>query len=394
MTLDHNDQWLDALIRHQIGLLRLSGSVRNDVFALLDETEKDIRDLIITRLAQSRSVASQEKLIKAIAAIRSDSWKSSSRLWREEMLALVQAEPAYLATALQTVSPVLLDTLLPPVDTLKALVAHHPFEGQTLKQWANSISVADIKRISQQIKMGIVQGETPAQIARRVVGTVSQRGRDGVTQITRRQANAITRTAVNSFSNAAKREFFKANADIFDEEIYVATLDSRTTPVCRANDGKKFPIGKGPIPPLHWNCRSFRVANIDGEAIGTRPQKSVTEKQLLREYSKNNGIKAVGSRAALPHGHKGAFDAFSRVRIRELTGVIDAKISYQLWLERQPASFVIDVLGPTRAKLFRQGNLKLDRFVNRAGDELNLSQLAQRDSAAFVAAGLDPSDFL
>lgn len=393
MTRDVNDEWLDAIIRHQIGLLRLSGSIRNDVFALLDATEKDIKDLIITRLAKSQSVASQERLIKAIAAIRSESWKKSSQVWREEMLALVQAEPVYLATALQTVVPVLLDLNLPPVDTLKALVAHHPFEGQTLKEWANQIARQDLQRIEQQIKIGIVQGETSQQIAARVVGTVQQRGKDGVTAITRRQAQAITRTAVNSFSNAAKREFFKENADIFDMEVYVATLDSRTTPVCRANDGKRFPVGKGPIPPLHWNCRSFRVAEIDGQVIGQRPAKAVTQRQLLREYADKAGIKPVTKRAALPHGHKGAFDTFSRGRIRELTGTIDAKISYQQWLERQPASFVVDILGPTRAALFRKGDLKLDRFVNRQGDELTLSQLARKEREAFVAAGLDPDDF-
>lgn len=310
------------------------------------------------------------------------------------MLDLVKSEPAYLGAALQTVTPVLLDLNLPPVDTLKALITHHPFEGQTMRQWATQLARDDLKRIAQEIKIGIVQGEPTPEIARRVVGSVNQRGKDGVTEITRRAATSITRTAVNSYSNAAKREFFKANADVFEMEIYVATLDSRTTPVCRANDGKQFPIGKGPIPPLHWNCRSFRVAQIHGEAIGSRPAKAVTNAQLLREYAAKAGIKPVGNRASLPRGHKGAFDTFSRGRIRELTGVIDAKITYQVWLERQPSSFVVDVLGPTRAKLFRDGNLKLDRFVNRRGDELTLSQLARRDKAAFVAAGLDPQDFM
>jgi len=394
MANDINDEWLDAMIRHQIGLLRLSGKVRNDVFDLLDATEKDIKDLIIKRLDKSRSVASQERLIKAIAAIRSESWKKSSQVWRDEMLALVQAEPALLATALQTVAPVLLDTVLPNVDTLKALVTHHPFEGRTLKDWSNQIARADLQRIEQAIRIGVVQGEPTREIARRVVGSVNQRGKDGVTQITRRQAQAIARTAVNSYSNAAKREFYKANADVFDREVYVATLDSRTTPVCRANDGKRFPVGKGPIPPLHWNCRSLRVAELDGEVIGKRPAKAVTEKGLLRDYAKKAGIKPVGNRASLPRGHKGSFDQFSRGEIRKRTGVIDAKISYQDWLTRQPTSFQIDILGPTRAKLFRDGNLKLDRFVNRRGDELTLSQLARRDRDAFIAAGLDPDNFL
>lgn len=391
---DVNDEWLDAMIRHQIGLLRLSGRIRNDVLALLDATEADIREQIVSRLARSRSVASQERLIRAIAAIRSESWKKSAQLWRDEMRALIEAEPQFLAVALGTVAPVLLDLNLPPVDTLRALVTSHPFEGRTLRQWSNQIARADIQRIEQQIRIGVVQGEPTDEIARRVVGSVRQRGRDGVTEVTRRQAQAITRTAVNAFANVAKRQFYEANRDVFDEEIYVATLDNRTTPICRSLDGNRYPIGEGPIPPLHFNCRSLRVASINGEAIGSRPAKAVTQRQLLREYAKQAGIRPVSSRAALPYGHKGAFDQFSRGRIRQLTGVVDARLTYQQWLERQPASFVIDVLGPTRAKLFRDGNLRLDRFVNRRGDELSLSQLARRDRAAFIAAGLDPDNFL
>jgi hypothetical protein len=39
----------------------------------------------------------------------------------------------------------------------------------------------------------------------------------------------------------------------------VAVLDSRTTKLCRRLDGRRYPVGKGPIPPLHPNCRSNRI---------------------------------------------------------------------------------------------------------------------------------------
>jgi hypothetical protein len=35
---------------------------------------------------------------------------------------------------------------------------------------------------------------------------------------------------------------------------FLATLDSKTTVQCAANDGKTFPVGEGPMPPLHANC--------------------------------------------------------------------------------------------------------------------------------------------
>jgi hypothetical protein len=55
--------------------------------------------------------------------------------------------------------------------------------------------------------------------------------------------------------------------------------------------------------------------------------------------------------------------------------------------------FQEDVLGVTKAKLFRDGKLPLDRFVDRNGNELTLKDLAKKHADAFVAAGLDPTKY-
>lgn len=395
-----NERFFDALVRHQIGLLRLSGSIRNRVHKLLDATEKDMAATIRRRLASSSGlntpadVRRLQTLLKSIRATRLKAWEQVTAAWLEDLQEIARAEPAIIDGNLKTVVPVILETTLPAVSLLDSIVRTRPFEGKTLRQWAQDIQRADIARIEDQIRIGLVQGESSAAIARRVVGTVRQRGRNGVTEITRRQAAGITRTAVNAFTNQAKREFFKANADIFEEELYTATLDARTTPVCRSLDGDTFPIGEGPIPPLHFNCRSLRVGVINGQVIGNRPARAFTERQLLREFTAQQGISSVATRARLPRGTKLAFDQFRAARIRELTGRVPAKVSYQQWLSRQSAAFQDDVLGKAKGRLFRRGGLTLDKFVNRAGDELPLSELARRERAAFEAAGLDPEDFL
>ena len=390
---DYNDLFFDAIIRHQIGLLRVSGKVRNRILLLLDATERDIRDQILRKL-QSGTVSTQrlESLIASIKAIRSDAWKASAEAWQEELLALAKEEPDFMAKMLRTIAPVQLDLVLPSAELLREIVRARPFEGRVLKDWAKDISAADLGRIEQQIRIGVTQGESASAIARRIVGTVQRRGTDGVLEITRRQAAAITRTAVIGISNQAKREFYKANSTLFAEEIYVATLDSRTTPVCRALDGTRHPVGEGPIPPLHFNCRSVRVATLDGTALGSRPVRNYTQQRLLREYNAAHGTSAT-TRAGLPRGHKGQFDQFVRERIRQLTGTVDANVTYQKWLARQTAQFQDDILGPTRGKLFRKGGLTLDKFVNRRGDELTLKELAEKERKAFLAAGLDPDDF-
>jgi SPP1 gp7 family putative phage head morphogenesis protein len=389
-----NELLLDALIRHQVYLMRLSESVRKRIAAILDATEDDIDAVINRRLKTGATLDRLQVLTRLIRNIRLKAWDQVDETWLEEAIDIAKNEPALVAGIMSTVAPVVLDIVLPPAPLLKAIVTSKPFQGKTLKEWAQQLRRDDLSRIEGQIKIGMIQGETGPQIARRVTGTVSMRGRDGTTEVTRRQAQAITRTAINHITNWAKRELYELNADIIDEELFVATLDNRTTAVCRGNDGKRFEVGKGPIPPLHWNCRSVRVAIFNGAALGERPFKSATETRLIREFSEQRDLKGVKTRDDLPRGLKGPFDRFARARVRQLTGRVPASTSYNSWLKTQTAEFQDDVLGPTRGKLFRDGGLQLDQYINRQGDELTLSQLARQHASAFRAAGLDPEDFL
>jgi SPP1 gp7 family putative phage head morphogenesis protein len=396
-TMSSNDEFFDAMVRHQIFLLRMSGKLRNDMVALLDATEKDISRAIRNSGIKGDAFIDfirLKRLQKNIKKIRQPAWNEVAALLQKEMEELALAEPDFVAAVTKTVVPVVIDLETPDVRRLKAIVKAKPFEGRTLEEWSAKMNADDLARIDTEIKIGMVQGEDSAKIARRVVGTVSLKGKDGVTQITRNQAATISRTATNHIANQSRKEMFEENKDVFSKEQYVATLDSRTTPICRSLDGKIFPVGEGAIPPLHFACRSLRIAVIDGNKIKNRPAKSSTTRQLLDDFARDQGIKKVSKRANLPRGFKGKYDKFARNQIRKMTGTVPGKLTYGEWLSRQSNSFQDDVLGKTKGKLFRKGNLTLDRFVNRRGDELNLSEIASRDRKAFIDAGLDPEDFL
>lgn len=397
-----NEKLRDLAVRRQIALQRFSSAVQKEVLRLLNATEADLKALIERkgRMLEGRDpsdVASLRRLralLKSIREMRADAIRGAMEQVGERMKELAVDEARFSAALMSASSPVVLDVVMPSLPLLKALVTKNPFQGKVLSQWASKLAADDAARILDQIKIAMVQGETVQQMTRRVVGAVSFRGADGVTETTRRGAVSVVRTAANFYSNQARAMVMEANADILKEELYVATLDSRTTPICASLDGKRFPIGEGPRPPLHFNCRSTRVPVLSKETPGDRPFKSATEKQLLDEFAEKEGFDRVSSRDALPHGTKGAFDDFARRRARELTGTVPAATTYQEFLSRQPAAFQDDVLGKTKGALFRKGGLKLDRFVNRKGDELTLRELALRDRQAFKDAGLDPDEFL
>lgn len=365
MTL--NDEFFNALVRRQIRLMQLADGVAARVDRILAATQGDIR----ARL-QNVSDARLDKVLRAIKLLRSDAWKGAREEWFETARELARAEPRFLDRQLNTLSPVILETTLPSITALAQIVSSNPIQGRTLTQWAKGIEQADIQRISDAIRIGLVQGETGPQIAQRVVGTVRLKGKDGVLEVGAQHARSIARTMVNSVANQAKREYYKENAGLFSSEVFLATLDARTTLICASNDNKQFPVGEGPIPPLHWNCRSLRMAVVNGEVLGERPARNFTEQQLLREFSGQRNIK---SRDDLPFGSKLEYDKFARKRKRELTGRVPARMSYPEWLRTQKREVQEDILGAKRAKLFRSGQIKLDRFVNSTGRVLTLEEL-------------------
>lgn len=385
-----NTHLLDAMLRNQIYLFRLSGTIKRDTEALLDATARDIREKVAAKLKKARArgaptPAELEWLERYIRSVRMGGWEQISTNWVREMAALAKTETRNFAGVINVISPTTLVLAIPDARALSRIATSNPFEGRTLREWARAQADADVTRILNQVRIGMLQGETIPQMTARL---------NGVADLTKRQASAIVRTAVNFIGNEARDAFISENAELFSGERFVATLDARTTAVCRGHDGKQFPVGQGPKPPLHFNCRSLRVPTLNGEALGQRPAKPHTERQLLRDFAAENDLDVPRTRNGLPHGFKGAFDKWARQRIRDLTARVPSATSYQSWLERQSRAFQDDVLGPTRAKLFRSGKLTLDKFVDTAGNELTLAQLARRHADAFRAAGLDPEDFL
>jgi SPP1 gp7 family putative phage head morphogenesis protein len=373
--LTANEDFMDALIRHQIGLMQFSGHLRNRVIRRLDATEKRLKELIASRTARiaarggvdlgpatTRRLRSLEKLV---GNLRRTAFDGALKEVTAELRQLSLDEAAFVQGSLQKASPVVLDVQSPDPARLRAIASHNPFQGQTVRGWFRSMRTADLNRIMQEVRTGLVLGDSNQVIARRVAGTVRLRGADGVTQLTRNQAQAVVRTAVNGVSNEAKKLVYAENREFIKEEMFVATLDSRTTVICMSLDGTRHKVLEGPRPPMHVQCRSLRVAVIDGQVIGDRPAVSTTRRDL-----------------------EGLSRAERRARIRELTGQVPANTTYEQFLRRQSIQFQNEVLGVKKATLFREGKLPLSKFVDRRGNELTLKQLRTRDPEAFRRAGL------
>ena len=147
-------------------------------------------------------------------------------------------------------------------------------------------------------------------------------------------------------ASSAQLATYEANSDLIKEYQWLSTLDNRTSSTCQSRDGKVYVVGKGPLPPAHPNCRSTTTPVFNDEV-----------------FTDEDGI-----RRAMTDGMRPQVAAAGR-------GRTSAKTNYNEWLSKQPRSFQVEVLGETKTKLFRQGGLTVDNFVDRLDKPLTIDEL-------------------
>ena len=352
-----NDELLDAAVRHQVFLGRYATGLVRRIVKLLNEADADLVGQIIAKDPQNASgtwsVRRLQRLLDAIREINRDAYNSLRKRARQELVELAAYEADFNARAIAAQMPIDLDIVRPTRQLLRAAVTDRPIHGVLLKGWIENLSNTRQRQLEQAIRLGLVEGETIDQIVRRVRGTKARQFRDGILDLNRRHAEAFVRTAVNHTATAARETLYTENDDLVKSVKWVSTLDSRTTPICRARDGKVFPVDEGPRPPAHVGCRS-------------------TTSPVLKSW-RDLGFD---------------LDELSAGERASMNGQVPADLTYGPWLKRQPVDFIDDVLGKTKSKLFRNGDLPIERFVDNRGKELTLAELRQRESAAFERAGI------
>ncbi|KAA0970301.1 phage head morphogenesis protein [Aureimonas fodinaquatilis] len=348
-----NDEILDRIIAHQIWTQRYSTATVRKVIALLNRADKRIVDRLATQMLSELSVERSNKLLDAIRTIVAGAYGVAIEGLTSELSSFGAYETGFQNNLLRQALPDTFETVRPSASQVVAATKARPFQGRLLREWGKDLQDSAFKRVRDTIRMGMVEGRTTDQIVRDIRGTKARNYEDGILQRNRREMESVVRTAVNHTANVAREETYKANADIIKGVRWVATLDSRTTTICASRDGKVYPVDNGPRPPAHFGCRST-----------TAP---VTKS--WREMGFDVDDLPAGTRASM-------------------NGQAPADLTYNEWLRKQSVETQEEVLGVTKARLFRRGNMPIDRFVDKTGAEYTLDDLRQRDAAAFVRAGL------
>jgi SPP1 gp7 family putative phage head morphogenesis protein len=227
--------------------------------------------------------------------------------------------------------------------------------GSTVEKAFRGIATDQAERFSQVVRNGLLTGETTPAIAKRLVGqlqfgeqarTARQLVAAGgeLTAVADNQIMSLVRTSINQVANSASMAVYEANQDISKKYRYIATLDSRTSSICRALDNREFEYGKGPTPPQHFGCRSTIVAVIDPDIL---PPSTIAKRASA-------------------------------------DGPVPINTSYGQWLKDQPLKTQQDVLGASKVPYFNRlvdkygAKDAMAKLVRDDGSELTLDQLRKR----------------
>ena len=239
--------------------------------------------------------------------------------------------------------------------------------GKVLEKSFRGLAESQADLFAKTVRNGLLTGESTDKIARRLKGRlrfgqpgslrqIAQAGGE-VTAVANNQVMALVRTSINQVANETSQQVYKANQDVTKRYRYVATLDSRTSPICRSLDGREFKYGKGPTPPQHFNCRSTTVPIIDYSGLGiSRPPQT----ELRRPNT-----------------------TFGPSRARR-GDTVPSNQTYGEWLDKQPKEVKADVLGASKVPYFNRLTEKfgptvaIRKFVSQDGSELTLEQLKRR----------------
>ena len=237
--------------------------------------------------------------------------------------------------------------------------------GETVEKAFRGIARKNQALLARTIRAGVFSGESVNVIAKRLAGTLEfdkvattrQKIAAGgqAIKLASHQIKTVVRTSVNQVQNQASQSVYAANSKVAPRYEYVATLDSKTSNICKRLDGRKFQYNKGPTPPQHFNCRSTTVPVVDYEGLSKRKGfEDLTEPPVGKVVSRPSA-----------------------------TGRVPQGTQYGDWLLQQDKKLQVKTLGTDKkvdffkklAKKEGSGHAAIRKMIRNDGTELPLERL-------------------
>lgn len=363
------EKLFDDVIKNQIYTEQYANGLAKKIQVLLTSAQDEIVGQIakidpaaptMTKWKQARL----EKLNENISDILDSTFKEIGKESKTSLIDLGNTQSASTVNNFnKTVKADLFNVTLTP-DNVKAIVENTMIDGKVIGDWWQNAKESTKTKMSaalaagtQALQVGMVQGESIGELVNRIRGSKLT---PGIMSVTKREATALVRTSVLQVANSTRQEIYKANADVLEGIQFVATLDNKTTPLCRAIDRKSYDMQMQPIghsfaypgpPPLHWQCRTTIVP-------------------LVKSWEQ-----LAGSKSPLPNKVKKQLQNIPLGERASINGPVTESMTYNDWLLTQSIEEQQSILGQGKWKLWSENKLDMTDLIDNTGKELTLTQL-------------------
>lgn len=209
-----------------------------------------------------------------------------------------------------------------PIETIQEILKNN-WSGKhySKRVWHNTDVLA--KQLEEVITCGLMSGKSSRRMAQEL---------QHLTDYGKFACERLIRTETTYITNAAEMESYKECG--IDRYIFIATLDLRTSSVCREHDREVYEVEKAEagvnLPPLHPHCRS-----------------------TTRAYLGEKTLKDIKRRARDPETGK--------------TYLVPGDMKYQDWYDK----FVVDKYGKDKTEVFEK------MIKNKASDRKQFNKFKE-----------------
>jgi len=382
------DRLENEVFDHAIQINRFEENVKRRAIGFLREMSDDI-NLLLTDSPSAMQATRLQSMLKQVDDIIEDAHGSAKKEVRKQMLDFAKVENESINNIMnESVQAEIFSPKMTQAQ-LKAVVDDELVRGALVSDWWDRLENNTKNRITKGIQLGYAEGESVEEMKDRLLGKrtgltevyTSPNGKTkrraerigGWLQVSDREAESLIRTSVHNISSTIRDQTYRDNLDVIDQVESIATLDGRTTVLCASYDGLRWkadghePVGghgKTYLPtPRHWGCRSTHVPVI----------------AMLDELDKKAKAKGI----KIPPATRAS-----------LGGPQRATMNMDKWLRKQAPQRQNRIIGSqAKAKLFRDGKLKLKDFTNRRGDPITIDELRSKakvvTQVVYNSKGLD-----
>lgn len=336
-----NTYLINKLTAHQIDIQMYSTSERHALIKELDkvlDVALEMLDNASTEYQQSRA----EDIAQSLRLALADHYENLSSNLTQKFKAFAKQELSYNRGVLNEATVENYDVSLPDYAVLADAALDAPItlnsKQHNIRSMLSGYTRDQVNAVINHIRIANSLGYTNEQAKDYLL-----QNRPSLVK----EANTLVRTVNNHISSTARKQVMDANREVLRGFRVVATLDSRTTFICASKDQQIFDLDE-PRPPYHYNCRS------------------VASPVLKDEYQAS--LPGLTTRAA---------------RIDGKTQHVSAYKTFEGFLKDQTAQEQRHYLGATRYKLWKQGKLKIEKFVDSDDTILTLDQLRARNPEIF-----------